>query len=171
MEIIDLYDNKKRKLDKTIIRGNKAELGEYSLAVHVWIANSKNEFLIQKRSDTMTKHPGKWECPGGAIDAGETSLDGAMRETKEELGIDINIDKIEYLLSYKKEHLFVDVWLVKEDIDLNKLVLQSEEVSSAKWVSLKELNELINNNEFVPIIDIYYELFIKLLSMYHNIIE
>lgn len=170
MEIIDLYDNKKRRLNKTIIRGEgKLELGEYTSAVHVWIMNSNGEFLIQKRSNTMAKHPGKWECPGGAIDAGETSLDGARREVKEELGFNVSIDKIEFLLSYKREHLFVDVWLVKDDININKLVLQEEEVAEAKLVSLQEISNLIKNGEFVPIIDIYYELFLRLLSMYHNV--
>jgi mutator protein MutT len=170
MEVIDLYDNKKRKLNKTIIRGEgKLELGEYTSAVHVWIMNSNGEFLIQKRSNTMARHPGKWECPGGAIDAGETSLDGAIREVNEELGFKVSVDKIEFLLSYKKEHLFVDVWLVKDDININKLVLQEEEVSAARLASLKEINELIKRGEFVPIVDIYYELFLRLLSMYHDV--
>lgn len=170
MEILDLYDNKKRKLNKTIIRGEgRLELREYTTAVHVWIMNSRGEFLIQKRSDTMSKHPGKWECPGGAIYTGETSLDGAIREVNEELGFKIDIANIEFLLAYKKEHIFVDVWLVKDNIDVNKLILQKEEVSMARLASLQEINNLIKNGEFVPIVDVYYELLIRLLSMYHNV--
>ena len=92
-----------------------------------------------------------------------------MRESKEELGIDIDKDKIELLLSFKREHGFVDVWLVKDDIEINKLILQKTEVSEAKWVSIKELSKIIDSNQFVKSIDLYFELFIKLLRKCHNL--
>lgn len=170
MEIIDLYNGKREKLNKTFIRENgDPEDGEYKLSVHVWILNSKGEILIQKRKENLKRNPGKWAFTGGIVDAGETSLEGAMRESKEELGIDIDKDKIELLLSFKREHGFVDVWLVKDDIEINKLILQKTEVSEVKWVSIKELSKIIDSNQFVKSIDLYFELFIKLLRKCHNL--
>ena len=53
MEIIDLYDRQKRKLNKTFDRWSGEPIdGEYKQTVHVWILNSKGELLIQKRSST-----------------------------------------------------------------------------------------------------------------------
>ncbi|MDU3153813.1 MAG: DNA mismatch repair protein MutT, partial [Anaerococcus hydrogenalis] len=44
-----------------------------------------------------------------------------------------------------------DIYIVNnKNIDLNKLKLQEEEVSDAKFVSLDELLELIDKDQFVP---------------------
>ena len=77
--------------------------------------------------------------------------------------------KIELLLSFKREHGFVDVWLVKDNIKINNLVLQKSEVSEAKWVSIEELKRLIDDEQFVKSVDLYYDLFVKLLKKCHNV--
>lgn len=164
MEIIDLYNNKREKLEKTWIREQgEPEEGEYKLSVHIWILNSNGELLIQKRKDDLKRNPGKWAYTGGAVGAGETSLHAALRETKEEMGIEVSKEKIEYLLSFKREHGFVDVWLVKDDINLDDLQLQESEVSDAKWVNIKELEQLMNDGKFVKALEVYYEMLAKLL--------
>ncbi len=169
MEIIGLYNGKREKINKTCLRTEEPENGEYKLSVHVWFLNSKGELLIQKRNKNLKRNPGKWAFTGGVVDSEETSLEGAIRETKEELGIDININKIELLLSFKREHGFVDVWLVKDDFNINDLTLQKSEVSESKWVSIKELKSLINSEQFVKSVGLYYDLFMKLLEKYHNV--
>ena len=96
MEIIDLYNGKREKLNKTFIREDgEPEDGEYKLSVHVWILNNRGEILIQKRNENLKRNPGKWAFTGGIVDSGETSVEGAIRESKEELGIDIDKNKIE----------------------------------------------------------------------------
>lgn len=170
MELLDLYDNKKEKLHKVFDRNSgEPKEGEYKLSVHSWIINSKGHILIQKRNETIKRHPGKWAFTGGAVDAGESSLEGAIREVKEELGILTSKDEIEFFISFKREKGFVDVWLIKKDIDIKDISLQKEEVSTAKWVSLKELKQLIDNDEFVPSVKLYFELFARLLKKCHNI--
>lgn len=170
MEIIDLYNKKKEKLNKTFIREQgEPELGEYKLSVHVWILNNKGELLIQKRNENLTRNPGKWAYTGGAVDTKETSLQAALRETEEELGIEVDNDKIEFLLSFKREHGFVDVWLIKEDIDIKDIKLQENEVSEVKWVAIKELEELMEKEKFVKALGIYYDTFKKLLNKCHDV--
>ncbi len=169
MEIIDLYNSKREKINKTCLRTEEPEKGEYKLSVHVWFLNSKGELLIQKRNKNLKRNPDKWAFTGGVVDSEETSLEGAIRETKEELGIDINRNKIELLLSFKREHGFVDVWLIKDDFNINELTLQKSEVSECKWVSIKELKYLIDSEQFVKSVELYYDLFIKLLEKCHNV--
>ena len=60
------------------------------VVVTALILNSKNEILISKRAEHK-KYPLMWECNGGSIVAGETSLEGILREIKEELGKEIEI--------------------------------------------------------------------------------
>lgn len=125
--------------------------------------------MIQKRNENLKRNPGKWAFTGGVVDSGETSVEGAIRETKEELGIKVNENNIELLLSFKREHGFVDVWIVKDDIDINNIVLQEREVVEVKWVSIKELQQLIDRDQFVKSIGLYYDLLIKLLIKCHNV--
>ena len=56
MEIWDLYDNK-RNIIGTHIRGNKIPDNTYHLVVHVWIKNSKGQYLIAQRSKSRTQNP------------------------------------------------------------------------------------------------------------------
>lgn len=124
--------------------------------------------MIQKRSDNIKRHPGKCAFTGGAVDAGESSLEGAMREVNEELGIEVLPENMEYLISFKREKGFVDVWLLKSDINEDDLKLQKEEVDMVKWVSLDELEDIISSGNFVPSVNLYYELFTRLLKKCHN---
>ena len=71
--------------------------------------------------------------------------------------------------SSKREKGFVDVWLVKKDIVIEDLKLQDEEVSKARWVSLKTLTELAEKGEMVNSVNIYIELLVKLLKKCHNV--
>lgn len=170
MEIIDLYNNKKQKLNKKMERGmGEPKVGEYKLSVHTWILNSKGEFLIQKRRSDLKRNPGKWAFTGGAVDTGENSVEGAIREVQEELGITVKEEEIELLLTFKREHGFVDVYLVKKDIAIEDVKVQEEEVDEAKWVSLEELNSMLKNDEFVKSAKLYYELFIRLLEKCHGL--
>lgn len=58
----------------------------------------------------------------------------------------------------------MDVWLIEDNINIANLKLQQEEVSQAEHVSQSELEIIIKNGDFVPGIEIYYELFTKLLK-------
>ena len=55
-------------------------------SVNVIIENDAREILMIQRSDN-----GNWAVPGGAIDLGESLSQAAVRETKEETGIDCEI--------------------------------------------------------------------------------
>ena len=52
-------------------------------SVNVVVTNAEGEILLIRRSDNDN-----WAIPGGAIDLGESLTQAAVRETKEETGID-----------------------------------------------------------------------------------
>lgn len=86
-EFWDIYDENRNKTGKLAERdGYEFKDGEYHIVVTGIIFNSKYEILISKRA-SWKKYGGLWECNGGSILAGETSLEGILRELKEELGI------------------------------------------------------------------------------------
>lgn len=86
MEKWDLYNAKREKSGITVCRGEIIPKGLYHLSVSVWIVNQQGQYLLSQRHPKK-QYPLYWECTGGSVLSGETSLQGAIREVKEELGI------------------------------------------------------------------------------------
>ena len=145
MELRDLYDENKKLTGEKIYKGQDVPKGLYYITVVVFIQNSKNEFLLQKR---VKKKDGKWATTGGHPVSGETSKQGIITEIKEELGIDIPEENIKLFKTIKTEDDFVDIYYLKEDIDINKIKIQKEEVSDVKWATINDIEKMIKEGEF-----------------------
>ena len=165
MEIIDIYNKRREKTNKTCERGKEKD-GEYGLSVHIWIMNKEGKFLVQKRTKSRKRFPNMWSLTAGAVDTGETSVEGAIREAKEEIGINIEKEEFELILSIKRKHNFLDIWLVRKDIDLKDIVMQEEEVQEVKWVTKEELEEMIKNDEVAGTVTLYYKMFFTILEIF-----
>ena len=152
MEIFDLYDASGIKLNKTAKRGSSLNKGEFHLVVHVWIRNSKGEYLIQKRSKTTDKVFGMWASTAGAAITGDTSLNAAIRETYEEIGLLLNESELKLLKRYyiidSKASYITDLYLVNRDVLIKDLKLDKLEVSECDYKTLDEILEMIKNKEF-----------------------
>ena len=88
-ELWNVYDYFRNDTGRLIPRGARMRLDEYHLVVNVWLRNARGEYLISQRSPEKS-HPLCWEATGGSVLAGETSVQGAVREVEEELGIRLN---------------------------------------------------------------------------------
>lgn len=81
-----------------------------------------------------------WEFPGGKLEAGETSQETLVREIREELKADIDIQEllctVEY--DYPAFHLSMDCFLCTLVSSSMTLV----EAEDAKWLSLQELDSV-----------------------------
>lgn len=163
MEFVEMFDNKRTPLNKTVERYTHIN-GEYSQGAHVWIMNSKGELLIQKRTPTKKLYPNLWSITSGGTDVGETTLDTAYREVKEELGIKLKPEELELMMSYKRNHDFVDVWLARKDIELEEITMQKEEVADVKWVSQAELEKMIQEEKTPKSIKAYFEFLKQLIN-------
>ena len=102
MEFWDLYNDKREKTGRIHERGKALPEGYYHLCVSVWLVNRKGEFLLSQRHPDK-EYPLCWECTGGSVLAGESSLDGALREVKEELGITLAPEKGKILFQTRRD--------------------------------------------------------------------
>jgi len=162
MEKWDIYTQDREKTGRTVVRGNELGCDEYRLAVHICIFNSENQMLIQQRQPFKKQWANMWDVTvGGCAISGETSQQAIQRELFEELGLKMDFTNIRPQLTVNFENGFDDIYMVQLDntIDINNLNLQYDEVSCAKWASLKEIEEMMHRGVFIP----YYENLIKLM--------
>ena len=145
MEKRDLYDENKILTGETIYKGQVVPKGRYYITVVIFIQNDKNEFLIQKR---VAKKDGKWATTGGHPVSGETSKQGIVTEIKEELGINVIENNIKLFKTIKTEDDFVDIYYLKENINIDKIKIQEDEVEDVKWASKEEIENMIKKGQF-----------------------
>lgn len=167
-ELWDIYDINKKKTGRTAERDvYQFKEGEYHIVVTGIIMNSKNEILISKRAKHK-KFGLMWECNGGSILAGETSLEGIIRELKEELGIEFSKEEAIFLKEIRKDTVppdFKDLWLFRRDIDKSEITFPDGESIDAKWVTIEEFIKMYENKEIVPTVDFGVEEYRKALSL------
>lgn len=143
MEKRDLYDINRNIIGKSIFKNEPIPENTYIMMVVIFIQNDNNKFLIQKRS---IDKGGKWATTGGHPKSGESSLEGIITEVKEELGITISNPIL--FKQANGENTICDLYYIKKNIDIAEITIQKEEVTNVKWVSIDEINNLMNNNEF-----------------------
>lgn len=158
MELFDVLDNKGNYTGKTKPRAEVHRDGDWHKAVHIWIMNNRGQVLIQKRSPQKDSHPNEWDISAaGHLSAGETSIGTAIKEMREELGVQVQEADFKYLFTFVSQSVqqggvfinneFEDVYLLKLDLDISKLVLQKEEVSEVKWIDQKDLSEVYEKKD------------------------
>ena len=155
-EYWDIYDENRKKTGKIVERGvYEFEPGEYHIVVTGIILNSKNEILITKRAEHK-KFGLMWECNGGSVLAGETSLQGVIRELKEEVGVEFKKREAIFLKEVKiskKYPDFKDLWLFRRDVKKEEITFPDGEATDYKWVTIDEFMKMYNNKEIVPTVD------------------
>ena len=156
-EYWDIYDKNRRFQNRTILRGTPFKEGDYYVSCEVWIQNFKGELLITLRNPNK-KAGGLWEFVGDGVLAGETTAQAAIREVKEEIGLDITEAELTYLYEYRCKNYFMDIYSVNKDVDIKDVVLDLAEATDAKWVTKEELQNLIDSGEFVRSVALRYNL-------------
>ena len=78
------------QLDQTACKRGRAVMGDKTRTTAILVFNQAGHVLLQKRDNVPTiQEPGKWDVWGGHCEAGETPEACAIRELREELGIEI----------------------------------------------------------------------------------
>ena len=165
----------------TGVKKSKSEIhksGDWHRGAHIWLMNSKKELLIQRRSPLKVNYPNFWDISAaGHISAGENSKIGAIREIKEELGLNILPEELQFLGSFHEQDILNngayidneidDVYLVCKDVEITQLTIQKEEVDEVKWISYLDLEKDIQESpdKYVDHAEQYKTLFNKLKTI------
>lgn len=118
-------------------------------SVVVFLQNPKGEVLFI-RNLRYTTGKVEWELPSGRVDPGETPLQAAHREVKEETGMDVLALEEVYMfypangMSNQKVYIFRG-----EASGLTGTILDTDEVESIHWKSPEEIKQLMKNKEIM----------------------
>ena len=89
MEMIDIYDDLRQKTGETAENCEVHRKGLIHKGICVWILNSNNEVLLQRRASDTTLPDMLDISFSGHVKSGETAMDAVFREGKEELGFPV----------------------------------------------------------------------------------
>ena len=168
MEILDIVDRNGEPTGEQIDRETAHKNGIRHRTSHLWVARIKKkhsetatlsdvQLLLQKRSDNKDSHPGKLDISSaGHIPAGTTGYEtSAVRELKEELGIDAKEEELHYCGKRRKEYkkkfhdsVFWDnqvsnVYVIMRNIEAEDVKYQLSELSGVMWMPFDEVYSMV----------------------------
>lgn len=110
------------------------------LARHVGVEEQPRYFVALR--SPWCHHGGTWSIPGGALDQGESPLDGALREFEEEVGL--ALDEVEVAEVHEDDHGGWAYWTIVVDVAEPFDVPSSYgwETTECRWVPTDELAAL-----------------------------
>lgn len=152
MEILDIYTPAGQRTGRTVERGHYENLQaeDRILLMHVCIFNSSGQMLLQQRQAGSKRYALCWDLSaGGHVQSGETSLQAALREAKEELGLTLQPEELHFAFTEPFSYVLDDMYICKKDVDLSSLSLQVQEVADVRWADWEELQQLWRGDEMV----------------------
>ena len=163
MEYFDIVDETGKPTGQIVSRDEAHQYGLPHRTAHVWVirrTEGRTQVLLQKRADEKDSFPGCWDTSSaGHIPAGSEIKPSALRELKEELGIEADENQLKEAGMFRirftetfHNRIFDDneiafVFVYEEPVDLSKLTLQKEEVSDAAWFDLDTLTQRVEEND------------------------
>ncbi len=148
-ELIDVVDDEDNVLRQVTWR----EMHEKSLlhrSANIFVFNSKGMIFLHRRNRNLPLYPGMYDVKvGGIVQAGESYEDAALREMKEEAGIE-NV-KLEYLFDLKfRSRQNNNNRKVYRCVYDGKITLQKEEVESGSFITIAEAKKMLDSGKLSP---------------------
>jgi mutator protein MutT len=151
MEYSDIYDENRNLTGRRHLRGTPWGKGEYGLIVCVWVYDGRGRLLMTQRAPEKS-FAGTWENSGGAAQAGETSRQAIARELYEETGIRAEPEEFELLQTRRDRDAFFDFYCLRCDVPLEQIRLLPGETTDARWVTFRQVHQMIRRRQICRII-------------------
>ena len=150
MEVWDAYTVDGSRTGKLLVRGDPIPQGLYHLVCEVLVRHRDGSYLCMKRDRTKEGFPSWWEATaGGSALAGEDKRQCAVRELKEETGLDAGtFEQIGFRLY---ENRFFHSFLCVVDCPKDSVRLQMGETEDYRWVDEETFISFVNSEEMIPV--------------------
>ncbi len=151
MEYNDIYDKDRRPTGRRHLRGTPWRKGEFGMVVCVWVYDDAGNLLLTRRAPQKS-FAGTWENSGGAVQAGENSLQAISRELFEETGIRAEQSEFELIDSGRDGNIHYDYYCLKRNIPLEQIVLLPGETDGVMWASFEKVHQMIQQGRICRVI-------------------
>lgn len=163
MEILDIVDESGEPTGRTVERTEAHAAGVLHRTSHVWVARRRGdgvELLLQLRSRRKESFPSCYDVSSaGHIPAGDGFVESALRELREELGLDAAPDELVPCgvrrIRRRAEfggRPFVDnqvsgVYLLWRDVAEEDIRFQRSELDGVRWMSMDDCLTMLRSGE------------------------
>jgi len=162
-ELLDVLDENGVRTGEVRTREECHKLGLWHRIALLVIVNDENKILMQRRSPTVSKFPGLWDLSVAShVQAGDDSLSTVLRETNEEIGVQIGfrveVRDFRLVTSFRNRHTwegvvenqYYDLFMLRKNIDACDITFNDNEVSEIKFVDYTELQKLLKASQLHP---------------------
>lgn len=115
------------------------------VGVGALIFNDKGQFLMSLRGSKARNERGKWEIPGGKVDKGESLEEAVVREVKEELGIEIKVEKLltvsNHILADENQH-WISPTYICSIVSGTPTIQEPEKCEQIGWFSIEDTQSM-----------------------------
>lgn len=154
-ELVDIFDENNKPLNIQIMKSEAHAKGLWHRSIHIWIYNSNREVMLQLRAKDKDLFPDRWDVSvAGHVAAGEEIISSAIREIKEEIGLDVNPEDL-MLYKHKKFQIvsgriinkeYIYIYLLKYNGEISSLKIQEEEVQKVGLFSAEYVKKDYNTH-------------------------
>ncbi|KAG0561531.1 hypothetical protein KC19_9G071000 [Ceratodon purpureus] len=115
----------------------------HQVGVGAFVLNNKHEILAVQEKSGVFQGAGIWKMPTGSVNQGEDIFAGAIREVKEETGIDTEfVEVIGFRQSHKVAFEKSDIFFLCVLRPLtSEITIQDSELTAVKWMPLAEYRD------------------------------
>ena len=163
---------------QTIPKSEAHANGLFHPTVHIWFYTVQGKILLQQRGRDKDTHPLLWDVSvAGHISSGEAYVQAAIREVKEEIGLDITPEDLEKIGVFKSVHHHGDTlidcefnhtYLSELKVPPEDLTKQESEVEALALIPLIQFAEevwgMANTSKYVPHEPVYYKAVIEMIK-------
>lgn len=158
MEYIDIVNEYGDQTGRTASRDEIHKKGLWHRTVHIWLVTDSQEVLLQKRALNKESHPGLWDIScAGHISAGETTIEAALKELEEELGVLAETSDLKFLFSQKAsftqnngkyiDNEIHDTYILLKNVPIETIKIQLEEIEKVQYVSFEKFKEMVKEKD------------------------
>lgn len=161
MEILDIVDESGELTGRTVERAEAHASGVLHRTSHVWVARRRKgrvELLLQLRSSGKESYPSCYDVSSaGHIPAGDGFVESALRELREELGLDAAPDELIPcgVRRIRRSGVFggrpfldnqvSGVYVLWRDVAAEDITFQRSELDGVRWMGIAECREMVRS--------------------------